>query len=51
MKGERICLKQLKPSRAPINYCTAMPTGETWSARAVTGEKIQVKLVKGVVEP
>jgi hypothetical protein len=51
VKGERICLKQLKPSRAPINYCTPLPEGETWAARAVTGEKIKVKLVKGVVEP
>lgn len=51
VKGERICLKQTKPSRGPFSYCTALPSGESWSARAVTGERITVKLHKGVVEP
>lgn len=50
VKGGEICLKQLKPIRAPFSYCTALPTGalgSTWSAKAVTGEPIRVSVVKG----
>jgi hypothetical protein len=51
MKGSRLCLKQSRPFPAPFNYCTAIPTnaeGVAWSAKAVTGEAISVRLVKGV---
>ncbi len=52
VKGEQVCLKQHKPSKVPFSYCTAAPDGgigTTWTAKAVTGEKISVKLVKGIV--
>jgi hypothetical protein len=52
IKGGQVCLKQRKPSPAPFAFCTAAPgggVGTTWSAKAVTGEKIRVKLVKGIV--
>jgi hypothetical protein len=52
IKGDEVCLKQRKPTAAPFTYCTAAPgggVGTTWSAKAVTGEKIRVKLVKGIV--
>jgi hypothetical protein len=48
VKGERMCLKQLKPMHAPFSYCTALPTGTSWSAKAVTGEPIKVKIVPGI---
>ncbi len=46
----KLCLKQSKPIPAPFSYCTAIPAGgmdKAWSAKAVTGEAIQVKLLKG----
>jgi hypothetical protein len=47
LKGSQICLKQSKPMGAPFSYCTAVPDGASWSAKAVTGEPIRVKLVSG----
>ncbi len=52
MKGQQVCLKQKKPTSAPFTYCTVAPSGgigTTWTAKAVTGEKLNVKLVKGIV--
>jgi hypothetical protein len=52
VKGSQVCLKQKKPSAAPFAFCTPAPDGgigTTWTAKAVTGEKISVKLVKGIV--
>ena len=50
IKGEKLCLKQAKPIGVPFNFCTPIPdaglTG-TWSAKAVSGEAIKVRLVKG----
>lgn len=54
VKGSKVCLKQKKPKAAPFAFCTALPTGgvgATWSGKAVTGEKIRIKLVAGHVEP
>lgn len=48
VKGGKVCLKQLKPMRAPFSYCTRLPSGETWKAKAVTGEPITVRIVAGV---
>lgn len=48
LKGGKVCLKQVKPMRAPISYCTPLPSGSTWKAKAVTGEPITVKVVAGV---
>lgn len=50
LKGGKVCLKQIKPMRAPFSYCTALPSGESWSAKAVTGEPIRVKIARGIVE-
>lgn len=50
VKGEKVCLKQKKPTPAPFTYCTPAPTGGVgtrWQAKAVTGEPIVVTLVKG----
>ena len=50
VKGSNLCLKQAKPIGVPISFCTPIPSsgmGGTWSAKAVTGEAIRVKLVKG----
>ncbi|MDB5439876.1 MAG: hypothetical protein JWM33_2303 [Caulobacteraceae bacterium] len=51
VKANQVCLKQKKPVGAPFSYCTALPSSETWSAKAVTGEPIKVKVVKGIQEP
>jgi len=54
VKGSKVCLKQKKPRPAPFAFCTALPNGgvgATWSGKAVTGEKIRIKLVGGHVEP
>lgn len=52
VKGAKLCLSQSTPIPTPISFCTPLPAGgmdTAWSAKAVTGEKIQVKLVKGHV--
>jgi hypothetical protein len=53
VKGQEVCLRQRKPTAVPITYCTAAPdggVGTTWTAKAISGEKISVTLVKGVVK-
>lgn len=46
--GRKLCLKQDHPATLPfMRYCTPIPTTERWTAKAVTGETIQVRLVKG----
>ena len=50
IKGDQICLRQTKPPSVPFSYCTVIPhggVGATWKAKAVTGEAITVKVVKG----
>ena len=47
LKGAKMCLSQKKPIWAPFAYCTALPTGTSWTAKAVTGEPITVRIVKG----
>lgn len=50
LKGNKVCLKQKKPRAVPFTYCTAVPSGgvgASWSGKAVTGEKIKIKLVAG----
>ena len=50
VKGDQLCLRQSRPIPTPFHYCTAVPhggLGATWSAKAVSGEPIRVKLVKG----
>ncbi len=46
----KLCLTQSSPLAVPFDYCTPIPSGglhTAWSAKAVTGEAIRVKLVKG----
>jgi hypothetical protein len=48
--GSKVCLRQSKPWAAPFKFCTPMfdgSVGATWSAKAVTGEPIHVKLIAG----
>ena len=50
LKGDQVCLRQSKPPTVPFSYCTVIPNGgvgATWKAKAVTGEAIRVKVVKG----
>ena len=50
LKGEDICLKQVKPMKAPFSYCTRLPRDAgAWAAKAVTGEPIKVRIVRGAV--
>lgn len=54
VKGTKVCLKQRKPRAAPFSYCTRFPNGgvgTSWQGRAVTGEKITIRLVRGRVAP
>src|SRR5271165_2274153 len=50
VKGDRLCLNQARPVPSPFSYCTTIPSsgmGRDWPAKAVTGERITVKLVHG----
>jgi hypothetical protein len=50
IKGEKLCLSQMKPVKAPFAFCTPVNrggVGASWSAKAPTGEKITVTVVKG----
>jgi hypothetical protein len=47
VKDSKICLKQQQPFGAPFSFCTPLPSGPTWTAKAVTGETIQVTIVSG----
>ena len=49
-KGNRLCRSQVQPMPSPFNYCTAIPAAgmdKAWPAKAVTGERITVRLVHG----
>jgi hypothetical protein len=49
----KLCLSQSSPFPAPFSFCTPIPAGHLntpWSAKAVTGEAIRVRLVKGRYE-
>jgi hypothetical protein len=50
MKGEKLCLKQLKPSNSLISFCKEANADQLksgYTTKAVSGETIQVKLVPG----
>ena len=47
LKGDKLCLKQSRPIAVWFSYCTPLPSGRTWTAKAVTGEPIVVRLVEG----
>ena len=53
LKGDRLCLSQVRPVPSPFTYCTAIPSSgmaRSWPAKAVTGERITVRLVHGHYE-
>ena len=50
LKGSKICLRQSHPMAVPFTYCTPLRSGAvgtTWTAKAVTGEQVHVKIVAG----
>ena len=50
VKGDEVCLKQSRPIHAFTSFCTPLPSGGaggSWAAKAVTGEQIRVRIVKG----
>jgi hypothetical protein len=50
VKGDKVCLRQSRPWAPPFAFCTPMihgGVGSAWSAKAVTGEPIHVRLVAG----
>jgi hypothetical protein len=48
VEGDKLCLKQDHPASVPFfRYCTPVPGQDHWTTKAVTGETIQVRLVKG----
>ena len=54
VKGEKLCLKQVRPVPVPFSFCTPIPSagmGQAWPAKAATGEAITVKVVKGHFDP
>lgn len=53
INGEKLCLTQSSPLPIPFSFCTGLPAGglhQAWSSKAVSGEPIRVKLVKGRFE-
>jgi hypothetical protein len=54
VKGQRLCLKQVRPVPVPFSFCTPIPDagmGQAWPAKAASGEPITVKVVKGHFDP
>jgi hypothetical protein len=50
VKDERLCFKQAHPFPAPFTFCTTIPQGgmdTVWWAKAVTGETVSVRVLKG----
>ncbi len=50
LKGETLCLKQSHPIPVPFSYCTPVRqggVGTSWAGKAVSGEPIKIKVVKG----
>jgi len=50
LRGPKLCLKQARPIPVPFNFCSPIPTnltGGSWTAKAFTGETVQLQLVHG----
>ena len=49
LNGEKteICLKQRQPIFIPLGYCTPIPQGRTWTAKAVDGQMVRLHLMAG----
>ena len=51
IKGEKICLRQRSPLAMPFSFCTPLPSSTTWSAKAVTGEPLTLRIAPGTNVP
>ncbi len=54
IQGQKLCLKQSHPLSVPFTFCTPMfdgGVGASWTGKAVTGEPINIQLVRGTVDP
>ena len=52
-RGSKLCLKQSHPMPSFMSFCTAVPENglrDGWTSKAITGEKIQVRLVRGIAK-
>jgi hypothetical protein len=50
VKDDKLCMRQSRPIPIPFSFCTPLVSGgigTTWTAKAVTGEPIQVELMRG----
>ena len=54
LKGDKVCLRQLKPPTLPFSYCTAFPddphVGVTWASKDMVGTPIKLTVLKGMSE-
>ena len=44
---DKICMKQKQPRSIPFGYCTPIPNGKTWKAKAAGGEPVTLHVVSG----
>ena len=54
VKADKLCLKQAHPFAFGYVFCTEVPDvrpGSSWTGKAVTGEAIRIKLVRGKLDP
>ncbi len=50
LKGGKVCLRQSHPMAVPFTFCATIHSGgvgTSWTGKAVTGEKVQIKVVAG----
>ena len=50
LRGNEVCLQQLRPFPAPVVYCTPVPQDAltaTWTSKALNGQQIKLKVVRG----
>ena len=55
VKGDNLCLRQSHPLPVPFSFCTPVARGAvggaSWTGKAVTGEAISIRLVRGRFDP
>ena len=44
---DKICMKQKRPTAIPFGYCTPIPSGKTWKAKAAGGEPVTLSITSG----
>ena len=49
IEGERMCLRQEEPVKAPFDYCTDLPQrlDASWQGKSALGLPVTIKLVSG----